>query len=176
LDAPAAFEIALHTAVALVFLEAAYGKFADRAGFEGVVANYRLLPERLVGALANMLPPLEALIGGWLLTGLGALWASAAAAALLALFAAAMGVNLLRGRREIDCGCGRAGLRQPIGWGRVARNLILGVLLLGAGDMRGAGLGDWALGLAAGAVVFALDYTLSYLSSLAPRRLQEVRR
>ena len=40
--------------------------------------------------------------------------AAAAAALLLALYAGAIGVNLARGRRDIDCGCGGPASRQPI--------------------------------------------------------------
>ena len=44
------------------------------------------------------------------------------AMALLALFAAAMAINIRRGRDHIDCGCGQSFLRQTLSWMLVARN------------------------------------------------------
>ncbi|WP_374574447.1 MauE/DoxX family redox-associated membrane protein [Phenylobacterium sp.] len=166
----AALEIAIRTAAALLFLESAFGKFADWRAFEGVVANYRLLPDWAELPVARLLPPVEAAIGALLLAGLLAPWPALAAAGLLAVFAGAMGINVARGRAEIDCGCGRRGLRQPLGWGRVGRNLVLAALLLAAAAGRGGGgFGDWAVGLVAGACLFFIDYGLGYLSALTPR-------
>ena len=46
-------------------------------------------------------------------------------AILLLLFAAAMAVNLRRGRADIDCGCALGLLKERISWPLVARNLVL---------------------------------------------------
>jgi len=165
----AVLQIVLRTAAGLLFLEAAFAKLSDRAGFEGVVANYRVLPAPLVVPVARLLPPTEVLIAVGLLAGVLAPWPATAAAGLLLVFAAAMAVNLQRGRAAIDCGCGRGGPRQPLSWGRVARNLVLAGLLLVTAPPKAAGLADWSLGLVAGAVLFVLDYALAYLSSRAPR-------
>jgi hypothetical protein len=82
-----------------------------------------------------------------------------------------MAINLVRGRVAIDCGCGRAGLRQPIGWSRVVRNVALAALLLAAaGPSDVATVGAWALGLAAGFGLFVLDYALAHLNALTSRR------
>ncbi len=102
--------IAIRTLIALVFLSAAAAKMRNWPIFRGVVANYRLLPQVLVGPVTYALPPAEAAIGAMLPTSLFAPWAEAAAAVLLGAFAVAMGINLLRGRRQIDCGCFRGAL------------------------------------------------------------------
>ncbi|OYX92602.1 MAG: methylamine utilization protein MauE, partial [Novosphingobium sp. 35-62-5] len=47
----------------LVFLTAGFAKLRSRRVFPGVVANYRLLPEALVGPVAAVLPLAEVLIG-----------------------------------------------------------------------------------------------------------------
>src|SRR5262249_14927936 len=47
------------------------------------------------------------------------------AAALLGLYAAAIAVNLARGRRHLDCGCTGPALRRPISGWLVLRNLVL---------------------------------------------------
>jgi hypothetical protein len=174
-DATAALVIALRSAAGLLFLEAGLGKLAHGARFEGVVANYEILPGRLVGVVARGLPAAELALAAALLTapGLDALapWSALAGAALLAVFAAAMGVNLLRGRSAIDCGCGRGGLRQPLSWGRVGRNLgLAGLLAASAAAGTAASWTAWALGLAAGAGIFVLDYALAHLGAAAPAR------
>jgi hypothetical protein len=49
-------------------------------------------------------------------------------AALLLVYAGAIGVNLLRGRRDIDCGCTLQ--HRPIGGWMIFRNGLLAALLL----------------------------------------------
>jgi methylamine dehydrogenase accessory protein MauD len=48
---------------------------------------------------------------------------------LLIAYAAALGVNLIRGRRELDCGCGMSGNRRPIAAWMVWRNLFVALAL-----------------------------------------------
>ena len=57
-------------------------------------------------------------------------WGLAGAAALLALYAAAIAVNLARGRRHLDCGCAGPALRRPISGWLVVRNLVLVAIAL----------------------------------------------
>jgi hypothetical protein len=51
--------------------------------------------------------------------------AAIAAVSLLALYTAAICVNLARGRRDIDCGCFAASARVPLSNWLVLRNVIL---------------------------------------------------
>jgi hypothetical protein len=44
---------------------------------------------------------------------------------LLVVYAGAIGANLWRGRRHIDCGCGLGSRAQPISLGLIARNALL---------------------------------------------------
>src|ERR1700692_3468547 len=96
--------LAIRVLLALVFLTAALGKVRHRLAFQGVVANYRLMPEFAVPAFALLLPLVEAAVAGGLLVASPS-WPEVSAAILLMLFAAAMGINIWRGRRHIDCGC-----------------------------------------------------------------------
>jgi Methylamine utilisation protein MauE len=41
-----------------------------------------------------------------------------------------MAINLLRGRNDIDCGCG--GAAHPLSWGLVVRNVVLAAAALAA--------------------------------------------
>jgi hypothetical protein len=87
------------------------------------VLDYRLLPERLGGPVAVALAGIEALAVASLLVPGFRGFGGAAAGVLLLAYAAAMGINLWRGRREIDRGCGGSG--QGISWALVARNVLL---------------------------------------------------
>jgi len=97
--------------------------------FQGVVANYRLLPDAMVAPAAHLIPPVELLLGATLLLGLAFPGPELGAAALLLLFALAMGINLRRGRRHIDCGCFQSALKQTLSWTLVMRNVVLASLV-----------------------------------------------
>lgn len=175
------------TVVALLFLVAGIDKLRHRALLPGVIANYRLLPPALVAPAAAALPVAELAIAALLLLGLLlpipppiSFGAPLLAAGLLLLFAAAMAINIQRGRRHIDCGCGHAGLRQQLGWGQVLRNVVLAVGLLplmlpmlsgsSAPPLAGA---DLAVTLVAGFAVYLLLLlftTLNAVAGLAPGR------
>ncbi len=161
---------AVRTLVALIFLTAAYGKLRHWAVFQGVIANYRLLPQVLVAPVAYLLPPVEVLLGAALLLGLGSPWPEFVAASLLMLFALAMGINIARGRRHIDCGCFQSALKQTLSWKLVIRNVVLS-LLLGAAALSPGLPGDLFMlvnGLLAGGVLFIILQSLTLLWSIIP--------
>ncbi|AHE54791.1 MauE/DoxX family redox-associated membrane protein [Sphingomonas sanxanigenens] len=115
--------------IGLIFLVAGWTKLRHRPLLAAVVANYRVLPPPLVPIVASLLPYVELAVGVALIAGLGRIPALAAIL-LLAGFAAAMAVNIRRGRSHIDCGCGLSGLHQMLGWPLVARNLAFAALLV----------------------------------------------
>jgi uncharacterized membrane protein YphA (DoxX/SURF4 family) len=154
---------------ALVFAQAVGGKIRHRQELAGVVANYRLLPDRLAAAAAWMVVGLESVAALSLLSGVWIAAGAALAIALLGGFALAMGINLARGRREIDCGCFQSGLRQRLSGALVARNLLLAALLtplLAASAPGGATTLQWVDGLGAGLAAYALYQVLGELLSL----------
>jgi hypothetical protein len=142
--------------LAAVLLAAARHKLADRARFRAALAGYGLLPARGVRPAAAILPIAElALALALLAPRLGAA-PPLAVAALLALYGAAIAVNLARGRRALDCGCGAR--PRPLGWGLVARNAALVALALAAALPAQARALGWldAWTIAAGAATLAL--------------------
>jgi uncharacterized membrane protein YphA (DoxX/SURF4 family) len=162
--------LAIRILISLVFLTAAYGKLRHWVVFQGVVANYRLLPEGLAAPAAYALPPVEVLVGAALLLGVGSPWPELAGAALLLLFALAMGINIARGRRHIDCGCFQSALKQTLNWTMVIRNFVLS-LLLGLALMTKGMPGDWfALmnGWLVGGALFIILQSLNILWSIVP--------
>jgi hypothetical protein len=162
--------VAVRTLVALVLLSAAAGKMRHWIALQGVIANYRLVPDALVKPITYLLPPAEALLAIWLVSGWAASSAAAAAAGLLCLFAVAMAVNLGRGRRDIDCGCFQIALRQTLSWPLVWRNLCLALGLVLSTAFVGASVGVWSTLYAVllGAVLFVLLSTLTILWSIVP--------
>jgi uncharacterized membrane protein YphA (DoxX/SURF4 family) len=163
--------------LAAIFLISAFGKLRDRRGFVAAVLDYRVLPQRWARRFAVVLPWLELALGLMLVLGIGTRVAAVLSALLLFVFIIAMGVNLLRGRTDLNCGCGGARHAQTISSRLIARNLGLILLALplavwGQDHLRVAGwLGPGLAYLLAGLVLadgglpFAL--TLSGLLMLA---------
>src|SRR5438093_6407544 len=86
-----------------VFGVAALAKLADREGSRVAMGEFGV-PERFAGPLAVLLPAAELTVAVTLLLTPTARGGAVAALALLALFIAAIGANLARGRKP-DCHC-----------------------------------------------------------------------
>jgi hypothetical protein len=153
--------------VGLIFTRAGISKLQHREIVAGVVANYRILPEPLVAPVASALPLVELALGLALLAG-GQRVAVLPAALLLVVFAAAMAINIRRGRSHIDCGCGHPHLRQTLGWPLVWRNLALAAVVLprllpaGATDRL-----DLATAMFGGAGLFLIALLIEAIGTLA---------
>ncbi len=149
---------ALRVALAGIWLLAASHKAADPRAFRAAVAGYRLVPESLVTGVARTLCFGELALALGLLVPAASAPAALASAALLALYAAAMGVNLARGRRDFDCGCAAPGTARPVGEGLLVRNgLLIVVSGLAALPPTPRSLGGLdALTVAAGAATLLL--------------------
>ncbi len=113
---------------AVLFIGAAWHKLSSVGRFEAVLSNYRLLPPPMNRTLALLIPVIELLLGvGWI-SGLQPRITAIASAALLATYALAIGINLVRGRIFIECGCGfgaASDTEQPLSFSLVARNILL---------------------------------------------------
>jgi uncharacterized membrane protein YphA (DoxX/SURF4 family) len=158
-------------ALALLFAAAAWHKLRAPGEFLAAVRAYRLAPERTVRPLAAALVVGEAaavvllLVPGW--SRLGA----AVAAALLGLYAFAIAVNLARGRRDLDCGCGGPGARRPVSGALVGRDLALlgaALVLLAPVSGRSPTWVDVGTVLAATATLAALWTGLARLEANRP--------
>jgi hypothetical protein len=158
---------------AAVLATAAVAKLMALEPFVGVVRNYRLLPATFVRPFAYLLPPVELALALGLLALPGAPPPPFLSALLLIGFAAAMAVNLRRGRADIDCGCFAGLMRQKLSWPLVGRNLVLALALLvvaaGTGGTRSLAWLDLVT-VAAGAGSLLLAWTVvGSLYGMAPR-------
>lgn len=120
-----AVAMTLRASLAVLFLAAVTHKLRDLPRFRATLADYRVLPGPAVGLAA--LAVVAAELAVVLLLAVPGLSRPAALSAtgLLALYGAAIGVNLMRGRRHIDCGCTPASARRPISGWLVVRNVVL---------------------------------------------------
>jgi hypothetical protein len=119
----------LRAGAALLFVSAALHKLRRPAAFRAALAGYRLLPARLLPAAAGVLAGLELAVGCSCALPSVAPLACLGGVALLALYTGAIVINLRRGRRAIDCGCGGPGGPRPLGPELALRNLLLAGLL-----------------------------------------------
>ncbi len=109
--------------LSLVIVRALLHKLSRHAELTFTIRNYRLVSHRLVPLTAGLVVLCEACAALGLLLPPTRVAAALAACALLLLYAVAMGINLLRGRTSIDCGCG--GVAHGISALHVLRNLVL---------------------------------------------------
>jgi hypothetical protein len=118
----------------VLFIGVACHKLLARDRFEAILRDYQLLPKYLVRPLSVLMPVIELALGlGWA-SGLSPRVTVFGSAALLATYALAMTINIVRGRIYIDCGCGfgdSTGKEQALSMSLVARNtLLVGLALL----------------------------------------------
>ena len=118
---------------ALLFGAAGVHKLRSRAEFERTLTAYDLLPEGRTRPVSVTIPVLEVGVAAGLLLPMTRDVASLAGVVLLDVYAAAMGLNLRRGRLELDCGCLGFGRGHRISGALLWRNLILGLVLLAVG-------------------------------------------
>lgn len=111
--------------LAAIFLGSALGKMQHKAHFRSAVEEYNLLPKHFVRPFAYWLPRVELAVGLMLLLGWRTQPVAIGSGMLLITFIAAMGINLLRGRHDLDCGCRGTRHRQKIGAGALTRNFFL---------------------------------------------------
>ncbi|MCE7998335.1 MAG: methylamine utilization protein MauE [Rhodobiaceae bacterium] len=119
------FDIAIRGALAALLLVAAWHKLRDPIGFWQAVSGYQLLRENLEKPLARLIPLVEIALALSLVVFTSSSLPLVTVMALWLVYGSGIAVNLLRGRTELDCGCGGIGADQTIHWGLVARNGVL---------------------------------------------------
>lgn len=119
------FALSFALMLAVILLVAASHKLRVPRQFTRQLEAYELLPQKLTAPVARVLPVVEGVIAVALLVPVLRQIAAMAAAALLLLYALAIGINLWRGKRDIDCGCGGPGLERPLDASLIVRNAVL---------------------------------------------------
>lgn len=120
--------------LAVLLASASLHKLVHRAEFRRSLTAYELVPDQMVPVLALGLPMLELASAAMLLIDPWRVLGGVLGAAMFAVYALAMSINLLRGRRDLACGCGwgvsSAEAEPRVSFGLVARNLVLIALAL----------------------------------------------
>jgi hypothetical protein len=162
---------ALALAIGLVLVAGAVEKLRDLGGFRAAVAEYRLLPQALTGAFALALPLAEALAGVALLVEPARLAGAWLGAGVVAIATLGVAINVMRGRVDIDCGCGGVEGRQRLSWALVARNGVLCALLAASAQVAAPaprGLVAGTTLVVAAVAFFALFAAASQLAANRP--------
>ncbi|MGG1662592.1 MauE/DoxX family redox-associated membrane protein [Brevibacillus sp. NRS-1366] len=108
-----------------LLLSTSVSKFRNLEEHMLIIKEYRLLPSFLLYPFARIESAFELLTGALLFSGVFQQTGAMLAGLLLTIYSVAIAVNLLRGRRDISCGCGGAAGDHPISWWLVGRNLLL---------------------------------------------------
>ncbi|MCP5060178.1 MAG: methylamine utilization protein MauE [bacterium] len=124
-----AFHWILRGSLAALFAVAATHKLRDLEGFGETLRAYQTLGGGWVAPAGAALVLAELGVAIALVLSPNALLSSAGAAILLGLYSFGIGINLARGRRDIDCGCLGPSARSPLSGGLLVRN---GVLIVAA--------------------------------------------
>lgn len=128
--------IAARIAVGLVLVVAGGAKLAAGQRYvRELVAAFAIVPSWMIRPVAFVLPWIELILGGLLVTGLLAAPVAALGAALLGGFSAALALNLRRGSNA-PCGCFGPSLPMKTSRTLVGRNLLM-VLVLVAVSWKG---------------------------------------
>ncbi len=120
--------------ICILFAVAAMHKLKAPAVFRAAMEDYQLIPSKLLNISSILLIFLELLSVTMVLVPATQAIGLLLMAALLLLYAGGIGINLYRGRRDIDCSCNGPATTQALSWWLVARNLVLlGLVLLATG-------------------------------------------
>ena len=115
---------------ALLFAASAIHKLRDLRRFDEIFAAYGLLPLPASLRLSRAVPLVEAAVAAGLLFDAIRNVCAYVGITLLLAYAGAIALNLVRGRRDLACGCGGPDDRRPIAPWMVGRNILIAALLV----------------------------------------------
>jgi hypothetical protein len=115
--------------VALLFGSASVHKLRDLGRFDEIFSAYGVLPVLSRWRLSRGVPVMELAVAVGLLAAASRIYAVGVGIVLLLGYAAAIWINLRRGRRDLACGCGGPDERRPIAAWMVWRNVLLAGVL-----------------------------------------------
>ena len=140
------FVLGVRLVLAAVFAVAGVAKLLDAAGSRGALEGFGV-PRGAARLAGRVLPVAELAIAAGLLVPASAWWSALAAAGLLAVFMAAIGVSMARGAAP-DCHCFGRLHSAPVSWRTQVRNGVLaaagGVAVLAGRGASGLSPVRWA--------------------------------
>ena len=145
-----------------VMMDAGLHKLRKPRHFAAIIDDYRVLPWRPRAVLAAALGALETAAAVAVLLPVTHAFTAAIVALLLFVYLLVIGINLLRGRRTIDCGCGGPAHGRGLSTWLLLRNGVLIALALALAAAKDSGVSvwlDWLVAFAA-AGTFILLYAI----------------
>lgn len=139
-------DLALRWLLGLTFIVAGGYKLSAPETFAQILVSYELLPRAVIPAFVVFLPCLELVAGAALLAGVLPRAAALLINAMLVVFIAAIGINLLRGH-NFECGCFPTVMKSIYAgspFGMLVRDVVL--LLMGVWVMVYRGPRRWVAG------------------------------
>lgn len=127
---------ALRIILGLLYIVTSALKFPNLKGFADIVAQYDVLPKKLVKPAAYTQPIIEFFVGWWVLSGKYLIHAAYAGLALM-IIANIFVITAYAKKKKLDnCGCYGAFVKTPLTRKKIAENLfwtaLFIMLLLGA--------------------------------------------
>lgn len=166
-----AFVLCIRWMLAVVFAVALAHKLSSPTSFVATMKAYQLLPAGLAVLVGYVLIAVELSIALALI--LDTRSGSVAAAGLLSVYTLAIVINLIRGRRDIDCGCSGPYLRQSLSGWLVVRNLgFITLALFTSMDFdssRSLGILDWFTAFATAATFALIYFAGNHIASVGAR-------
>lgn len=109
----------------MIFLVSSVSKVSAPRRFANTLIAFRLIPNSWAQPFAIILIGAEAIIAALLLIGWQSRISAGLCGFLLVIFTVAIGLNIIRGRTDLECGC--FGLRhaQQVNFNLVGRNVLL---------------------------------------------------
>ncbi len=130
-----AVELLRRVPLATVMVLGSVGKVLNFKDFCKILKSYNIVPQFLAPTVSVVFVVSELAVAVGLVLSDFAVWGGLTGAVLLLMYSTAIAINLIRGRREIPCGCNiRNG--QTISWWLVLRNVgLIGIALIGTGKL-----------------------------------------
>ena len=144
------------TFLVLLFIRALLHKVSDLVRFTGFLGNYNVVPHASLTIAAYGLIAVEGLIVLLLVTPQFNQLGAILAIGVLFLYAAVIALNVAKGNREIECGCG--GPAMLLSYRLVLRNIVLAAIALSlVFSIYGPiAMTDTAVAVACGAILYLL--------------------
>lgn len=117
--------------LAIIFISSAISKLKDINGHGALIAEYKITPINWSNPLAWINCIFELLAGILLFIGYFQSPSLIVIIIFLVGYSFAVGINLVRGRSEMSCGCGGVVGDNPISWFLVIRNIFFAGLAVG---------------------------------------------
>lgn len=115
----------------LIFFSSGIEKIKEIEKHEGAVADFKILPSKVVPLFSRIDPVLEIIISVCIFFSLFLKINIFLGLIILIIYTTAIVINLLRGRYKISCGCGGVVGTHNLSWWLVSRNfLIISILML----------------------------------------------